>query len=51
MVGHSMVVDPWETPLAGGGDEECIVKTKIDIQNVFKARENFPAFSDRVLID
>lgn len=51
MVGHSMVVDPWGTPLAGGGDEECIVKTKIDIQNVFKARENFPAFSDRVLID
>ena len=30
---------------------ECIVKAGIDIQNVFKARENFPAFSDRVLID
>ncbi len=51
LVGHSMVIDPWGTPLASGGDEECIVEATIDIQKVYEARESFPAFTDRVLND
>ncbi len=30
LVGHSMVIDPWGTVLAGAGDEETIVETRID---------------------
>lgn len=50
-LGHSMVVDPWGTPMASGGDEECIVQAKIDTRMVYEARKVFPAFRDRVLID
>ncbi len=51
LVGHSMVVDPWGTPIATGGDEECIVHAKIDIRKLYEAREVFPGFRDRVLTD
>lgn len=50
-LGHSMVVDPWGTPMASGGDEECIVQARIDTRKVYAARKVFPAFRDRVLID
>ena len=49
-VGHSMIVDPWGTPMATGGDEECILRAKIDLQKVYEARKIFPAFNDRVFI-
>jgi predicted amidohydrolase len=48
-VGRSMIVDPWGNPMAGGGDEECIVEGKVDLGNLYRAREIFPAFRDRVL--
>ncbi|MFQ5851391.1 MAG: carbon-nitrogen family hydrolase [Candidatus Binatia bacterium] len=51
LVGHSMIVDPWGTPIATGGDEECIVRAEIDIKKVYEAREFLSAFTDRVLID
>ncbi|MFQ5902335.1 MAG: carbon-nitrogen family hydrolase [Candidatus Binatia bacterium] len=51
MVGHSMIVDPWGIPIATGGDEECIVQAKIDIQKLYEAREVFPGFRDRVLTE
>lgn len=51
LVGHSMVVDPWGTPIATGGDQECIVQAKIDITKLYEAREVFPGFRDRVLIE
>lgn len=51
LVGHSMIVDPWGTAIASGGDEECIVQAKIDLQKVHECRKRFPAFRDRVLID
>jgi predicted amidohydrolase len=47
--GHSMIVDPWGTVLASGGDEECILKAEIDIQKVSSVRREFPAVRDRVL--
>ncbi len=46
--GHSMIVDPWGTILASGGDEECIVEAKIDIQKVSSVRNEFPAVKDRI---
>ncbi len=50
-VGHSMVADPWGTPLASGGDGECVVRAEVDVAQVPKARAVFSAFNDRVLID
>lgn len=50
-VGHSMVVDPWGTPLATGGDHECIVRASIDPRKVHETRATFPAFSDKVLVE
>jgi predicted amidohydrolase len=47
--GHSMIVDPWGVILASGGDEECILRTEIDIDQVARVRREFPAVSDRVL--
>ena len=46
-VGHSLVVDPWGTVLAGAGDLESIVRAEIDVQAVHAARERFPALADR----
>lgn len=47
--GHSMIVDPWGTILASGGDEECIVHAEIDLQKVSLVRNEFPAVKDRIL--
>ncbi len=47
--GHSMMVDPWGTILASGGDEECIVRAEIDLQKVSSVRNEFPAVRDRIL--
>ena len=50
-VGHSMIVDPWGTPVATGGDYECIVRSDIDLAQVHEIRALFSGFNDRVLID
>lgn len=50
-VGHSMVADPWGTPLAAAGDGERIVRAEIDAAQVQAARSVFTSFHDRVLID
>jgi predicted amidohydrolase len=47
-VGHSMVVDPWGTVLAGAGDGETTVKSEIDRAEVGSAREQFPGLAGRV---
>ncbi|MDI7260568.1 MAG: carbon-nitrogen family hydrolase [Thermodesulfobacteriota bacterium] len=47
--GHSMMVDPWGVILASGGDEECILRSDIEIERVSSVRKIFPAVSDRVL--
>lgn len=47
--GHSMIVDPWGTILASGGDEECLVSAEIDLGKVSKVRSEFPAVRDRIL--
>jgi predicted amidohydrolase len=45
--GHSMVVDPWGTILAGAGDEETIVQTVIDPDKTDAARKTFPGLAGR----
>lgn len=46
-VGHSMVIDPWGTVLAGAGDEETIVETRIDFSKSGAARSVFPGLAGR----
>jgi len=46
-VGHSMIVDPWGIALASGGDEEAVVRSEIDLNELKSARERFPALADR----
>jgi predicted amidohydrolase len=48
MAGNSMLVDPSGKVIACGGENECVVSAEIDLSDVKKARENFPALSDRV---
>ncbi len=47
--GHSMIVDPWGVILSSGGDEECILRSEIDLAKVAAVRGEFPAVSDRTL--
>ncbi len=46
-VGHSMVIDPWGTILAGAGDGEMTVEARIDPDAVSAARETFPGLAGR----
>ena len=46
-VGHSMVVDPWGEVVAEAGEKETIVRADIDVGEVGRARQTFPAFAAR----
>jgi len=46
-VGHSMIVDPWGIALASGGDEETVLRSDIDLNELKSTRERFPALADR----
>lgn len=46
-VGHSMVVNPWGVIMASGGDQEVTLAAELDLEDVAKAREQFPALADR----
>lgn len=46
-LGHSRVVNPWGTVVAGAGFHEDILKTEIDISEVENSREDFPALKDK----
>ncbi|SES80112.1 Predicted amidohydrolase [Salinibacillus kushneri] len=45
--GHSIVVGPWGEILAEAGEEETILYSEIDIDQVDKVRTTIPIFSDR----
>lgn len=47
-LGHSMVVDPWGTPIAAAGDHESIITVDVDSKVVKQVREIFPPVNDRV---
>lgn len=46
-VGHSMIIDPWGTVLAGCGDDESVARTRIDDGVVRDARNRFPGLASR----
>jgi len=46
-VGHSMTIDPWGTILAGAGDGEMTVETRIDPAMIKEARQTFPGLAGR----
>ena len=43
--GHSLIVDPWGTVLADGGDAEGVVLADVDLAEVGRARARSPALS------
>jgi len=47
-VGHSMVVDPWGTVMAGAGDKEVILKSELDMGEIHTVRKEFPVLKNRV---
>lgn len=47
-VGHSMVIDPWGTVLAGAGDDEAIITTSVDPAETRVARQTFPGLASRM---
>lgn len=46
-VGHSMVIDPWGTILAGAGDGEMAVEAKMSRERIADARQTFPGLAGR----
>lgn len=48
-LGHSMLVDPWGTPLASAGMHEAVVTTQVDPREVQRIRSEFPPVADRVI--
>ena len=47
-LGHSMIVDPWGTIVASGGDRETVVEGKIDVDFVRKIRSEYLFLEDIV---
>jgi len=45
--GHSMVVDPWGTVLAEGGEGEEVLRATLDLAQVAEIRARIPVFRDR----
>ena len=45
--GHSLVVDPWGTALADGGEEPGVVLAEIDTSRVAEARAALPTLANR----
>lgn len=49
-LGHSQIVDPWGTVVAGSSFYEDIVMADIDPGLVKRVRDSFPVLKDRVLV-
>jgi predicted amidohydrolase len=49
LMGHSMIVDPWGTVIAGSAYREAIVTADVDPNAVKLARASFPVLEDRAL--
>ena len=49
--GHSLIVDPWGTVLADGGEEEGVIVAEVDPARVAEVRRMIPALShDRSIV-
>jgi predicted amidohydrolase len=49
LLGNSLVVDPWGTPVARAGDAEQILYADLDLNRVHDWRDRFPSLHDRRL--
>ena len=47
-VGHSMMVSPWGVIMTSGGDDDVILQSEIDLNEVSEARARFSGYNDRV---
>jgi predicted amidohydrolase len=47
-VGHSMAVDPWGHVVASGEEDELTLRVELDLDEVSRARDQFPALADRL---
>ena len=45
--GHSAVIDPWGVAQAEAGEDETVLTVSIDLGEVERTRERFPALKDR----
>lgn len=45
--GHSMVVDPWGTVLACGGEKVGVMTVDVDLEHLRTVRENMPVFDHK----
>lgn len=45
--GHSAVIDPWGVTIAEAGEHETVLTATIDVDEVDRARDRFPALKDR----
>jgi predicted amidohydrolase len=43
--GHSLIVDPWGTVLAEGGDDPTVIAADIDLEQVQRARRRVPSLA------
>jgi predicted amidohydrolase len=50
LCGHSVIVDPWGTPIAQGGDDPTLVMSLIDLDAPSESRERFRQLADRRLV-
>jgi len=46
--GHSAIIDPWGIRLASTGLYDSVIKTEIDIAEMYKIRESMPWLRDRI---
>lgn len=46
-VGNSMIVDPWGSVIANVGEKEGVMMAEINLDEVYKLREEFPLLKDR----
>ena len=50
LCGHSAIIDPWGTAVAGAGDEPANVEALIDLDSVAESRARFRQLADRRLL-
>jgi predicted amidohydrolase len=50
-LGHSVIYDPWGTPLAQAWNEETVLYATIDLEYLAEVRNTFPALRDRKLLE
>lgn len=45
--GHSLIVDPWGTPIAGAANDETVVVAEVDLDSLARVRRELPCLEHR----